>query len=106
MRAAKLVMSALFALVGLGATDGARAETVMASWYHARHANGVAHNRLPVGTRVGLYNGATGRHAEGRVEGTGPFVKRRGVDVSRQLAVLLGFVKKGVTPLRVTAIGR
>ena len=84
---------------------------VTASWYGQEYhnkltasgqrfdmfKNTLAHNKLPLGTRVRLVNPDNGRSVEGVVNDRGPFIKGREVDVSYAIAKQLGFVKKGVT---------
>lgn len=82
------------------------AERLKTSWYRAHRANGIASNQYPIGTRLHLYNKATGRQAIGVVEGTGPFVAGVGLDVARQLADLLGFRARGHAYLTVTRMGK
>jgi rare lipoprotein A len=82
-----------------------------ASYYSccAKTANGerfnaggmtVAHKTLPFGTRVLLTNPGTGRSVCVRVNDRGPFVRGRTWDVTRGVAVRLGFVRQGVANLR------
>jgi rare lipoprotein A len=87
--------------------------SVAASWYGEEHhqkvtasgqrfdmnRNTLAHNTLPFGTRVRLFNRENGKSAEGVVNDRGPYLKGREVDVSYALAKKLGFVRKGVTKL-------
>lgn len=91
---------------------------VVASWYGQEHhqkttASGqrfdmnqdtLAHNTLPFGTRVRLFNRENGKSAEGVVNDRGPYIKGRAVDVSYALAKKLGFVRKGVTKLDIKII--
>jgi rare lipoprotein A len=66
--------------------------------------NTLAHKTLPMGTKVRLVNPENGRVAEGVVNDRGPFIKNRQADVSYALAKQLGFVKKGITKLKMEII--
>ncbi len=90
----------------------------MASWYgkrfHGRQtASGdvfdmnaltAAHPSLPFGTRVRVTNLDNGRSVIVKINDRGPFVKRRIIDVSRRAAEKLGFVREGITQVRVEVI--
>ena len=90
----------------------------MASWYgkrfHGRQtASGdvfdmnaltAAHPSLPFGTRVRVTNLDNGRSVIVKINDRGPFVKRRIIDVSRRAAEELGFVRDGITQVRVEVI--
>lgn len=65
------------------------------------HKDTLAHNTLPLGTKVRIVNPENGKIAEGVVNDRGPTIKGRDVDVSYALAKKLGFVSKGVTKLNV-----
>jgi rare lipoprotein A len=89
-----------------------------ASWYGADHqgrltASGVrfdmnrltaAHRQLPFGTRLEVTNLANGRTVTVVVNDRGPYVGRRIVDLSRKAADDLGFVRQGVTRVRIDAL--
>lgn len=89
-----------------------------ASWYGSgsRTADGsvfnrndptiVAHKSLPFGTTLVLVNPANGRRLFAVVKDRGPFVKGVDLDLSYAGARALGFVRKGVTTLRVTILPR
>jgi rare lipoprotein A len=91
---------------------------VIASWYGAEHhqavtasgqrfdmnKNTLAHKTLPMGTKVRLVNPENGKTAEGVVNDRGPFIRGRDVDISYALAKKLGFVKKGVTKLKLEVV--
>ena len=81
---------------------------LLASWYslHSKMANGrrmnpghftVAHRTLPLGTSVRI--SYRGRSVLAKVTDRGPFHGRRDLDVSRAIAVALGFVGKGTAYL-------
>jgi rare lipoprotein A len=93
-------------------------EKGLASWYGAEHqgrltASGVrfdmnrltaAHRRLPFGTRLEVTNLANGRSVTVVVNDRGPYSGRRILDLSRKAADDLGFVRKGVTTVRIAAL--
>jgi rare lipoprotein A len=93
-------------------------EKGLASWYGAEHqgrltASGVrfdmnrltaAHRRLPFGTRLEVTNLANGRSVTVVVNDRGPYSGRRILDLSRKAADDLGFVRQGVTTVRIAAI--
>lgn len=90
----------------------------LASWYgpnfHGkRTANGdvfnmndltAAHTTLPMPSYVRVTNLKNGRWLILKVNDRGPFVGNRLIDVSRRGAQLLGFMKQGVTRVRVQAV--
>ena len=102
------------------AEDPGYAETGLASWYGTdfhgkRTANGAvfdmnaltaAHKTLPMPTLVRVTNLKNGRVLILEVNDRGPFVQGRIIDVSRRAAQLLGFLRAGVTPVRVEVVGR
>lgn len=82
--------------------------TTRASWYSqgVKTASGerlnpkaltVAHRTLPFGTLVKITNVENKKSVIARVNDRGPFIKGRGLDVTKQVAIELNFVKKGVT---------
>jgi rare lipoprotein A len=89
-----------------------------ASWYGSYHhgrrtANGevfnmnahtAAHRRLPFGTRIRVQNLANGNSVVLVVNDRGPFIRGRILDVSRQAAEDLGFLRQGLTKVRITTI--
>ena len=93
-------------------------EVGIASWYgvpyHGRTtASGetydmndltAAHRSLSFGARVRVTNLENGRSLVLRINDRGPFVKRRIIDVSRRAAEELGFVREGITQVRVEVI--
>lgn len=82
----------------------------VASYYHASLAGNLtasgerynpqaltaAHRTLPFGTRLRITNVRNGKSVVVRVNDRGPFVKGRGIDLSRAAADLLGIVRRGV----------
>lgn len=98
---------------------GRHLQTGQASWYgkrfHGRttasgarfdmNAMTAAHRTLPFGTEVKVINVANGRAVVVTINDRGPFVKGRIIDLSRAAAAQLGFLKKGVTKVRVEVLG-
>jgi rare lipoprotein A len=92
----------------------------IASWYGGRYhgrqtASGeiydknaptAAHRTLPFGSRVHVTNLANGRSVTVRINDRGPFVPRRIIDVSQHAAEVLGFIRQGVTQVRVRTVQR
>lgn len=83
---------------------------IVASWYSSgrRTASGqhfnpngfsVAHRTLPFGTKIHLTNPRTGKSIVAIVNDRGPFVRGRGLDVSKGGARALGFIGQGQTTL-------
>ncbi len=104
---------------GTAATSAATQGTYgVASWYGGRyhgrqtasgerfdmHALTAAHPSLPFGTRVRVTNLSNQRSVVLRINDRGPFVKKRIIDVSRRAAEELGFIREGVTRVRVDII--
>lgn len=95
-------------------------ETGIASWYgsdfHGRStANGeiydmnaltAAHRTLPLPSFVRVTNLDNGRSINLRVNDRGPFAQNRIIDVSRRVAQLLGFYRKGTAKVRVEILAR
>jgi rare lipoprotein A len=63
-----------------------------------------AHRSLPFGTRLEITNIANGRSVVVRINDRGPYVRSRVVDVSRAAAEQLGFVRSGVTRVRLRPV--
>lgn len=94
------------------------AETGIASWYGAafhgkRTANGniydmnaltAAHRTLPLPSKVRVTNLENGRTMALVINDRGPFARGRIIDVSRRVAQLLGFERKGTAKVRVGII--
>ena len=90
----------------------------IASWYggkfHGRRTasgaifdqNGItaAHRTLPFGTWVRVTNLANGRWIDLVINDRGPFVRGRIIDVSRGAAAQLGFIRQGLTQVRIDII--
>ena len=86
-----------------------------ASWYSqgVKTASGArfnpksltaAHKTLPFGTLIKVTNLDNDKTVVVMVNDRGPFIKNRGLDVSKQVAIELGFLKKGVTRVTYTII--
>ena len=78
-----------------------------ASWYQCCHttANGeafnpdgltAAHKTLPFGTRVEVTNLANDRTVTVRINDRGPFIRGRGLDLSRGAARAIGCISSGI----------
>ena len=94
-------------------------KTGIASWYGPtfygkRTADGelfnpdaltAAHRTLPLPVNVRVTNLENGRSLVVRVNDRGPFVQGRIIDVTPEVAKLLGFYRKGTARVRVTYIG-
>jgi rare lipoprotein A len=64
-----------------------------------------AHRSLPFGTVLSVENLKNGRHVLVRVNDRGPFVGSRVIDVTRAVAIRLGFLEDGIARVRLTVIG-
>ena len=111
------VRVALLALACALAPAAASAETGTMSWYSdlSVTASGrsysssdyvAAHKTLPLGTRVRVENLRNGKSAVVRIVDRGPYISGRIIDVSTGVAGDLGFYGQGLTPARVTVLGR
>lgn len=101
------------------AIDDEYAEEGLASWYgtkfHGRttssgevydmYALTAAHKHLPIPCFVRVTNLDNGRSTIVKVNDRGPFKSNRILDVSYAAAVKLGFADKGITDVRVEAVG-
>ena len=63
-----------------------------------------AHRSLPFGTMLRLVNHSNGRTVTVRVNDRGPFIKGRGLDVSRGAAAALGMIGSGVATLQMARL--
>jgi rare lipoprotein A len=94
-------------------------ETGIASWYSVRTNRGhrtasgerldersatAAHRTLPMGTKVRVTNLANGRSEVVRINNRGPFIKGRVIDVTIGTAEKLGFVQRGIVPVKVEVL--
>jgi rare lipoprotein A len=97
-------------------TGGSSPRVVTASWYGRefrgrRTSNGeifnpdgltAASRTLPMGSRVAVTNISNGRTVVVRINDRGPFVKGRGLDLSRAAAQRIGLTRKGTGRVEVT----
>lgn len=88
----------------------------IASWYGAKqqgrlmacgrpfddHKLIAAHRTLPLGTRVKVTNLRNGRSVIVRIEDRGPMIAGRIIDLSLAAARRLGFVNRGLAPVKIT----
>ena len=58
-----------------------------------------AHKTLPFGTRVRVFNPASGQAVVVRINDRGPFTPGRVIDLSRAAAERIGLVRAGVAPV-------
>ncbi|MEX1048925.1 MAG: septal ring lytic transglycosylase RlpA family protein [Akkermansiaceae bacterium] len=63
-----------------------------------------AHKTLPMGTKVRVINEANGKSEVVTINDRGPYIKGRIIDVTIGTAERLGFVKRGVIPVRVEVL--
>lgn len=63
-----------------------------------------AHRTLPFGTRVRVTNLSNGKSVVVTIQDRGPSIRRRVIDLSGRAARELGFVREGVTQVRVEVI--
>ena len=85
-------------------TSGATAaETGIASYYQNPHYSGLiaAHQTLPFGTRVKVFNLDNGKTAILKIVDRGPFIRGRVIDVSPAAASALGFRQAGLAHVRI-----
>ena len=68
------------------------------------HALTAAHRTLPFGTQVKVTNLANGRSATVRINDRGPSKRERIIDVSYATAQKLGFIRQGLTRVRLTIL--
>ena len=64
-----------------------------------------AHRTLPFGTRVRVTNLSNDRSVIVRVIDRGPFIRGRIIDLSRAAAAQLGFLRRGITTVRLEPLG-
>ena len=63
-----------------------------------------AHRSLPFGTQVTVTKLRNGRSVTVRIKDRGPALTSRVIDLSRAAAMRLGFLNRGLTPVRVTVV--
>jgi rare lipoprotein A len=102
----------LLLLCSLGFASDASAEIGRASWYALTsvtasgescnpNALTAAHPTLPFGTIVKVENIGNGRSVFVRINDRGPFVDKRVIDLTRAAARRLGFLRDGLTTVRI-----
>lgn len=118
-------------LAGCGTTDRAHATRTRDHWrisdiqhgkasYYSIRCNGgtrtasgerlcneaatAAHKTLPMGTRVRVTNLSNGKSEIVRINDRGPFIRGRVIDVTVGVARRLGFVSRGVVPVRLEVL--
>lgn len=93
---------------------------VLASWYGPgfngrRTASGEIFNQnkltaasrtIPIGSRVRVTNLQNGRSVNVRINDCGPYVKGRGIDLSRRAAQRIGLLHRGVERVRILLLSR
>lgn len=120
----KLSFLAMLALATLGnpaVFAATRVEQGSASWYSVRTNGGThtasgqtlrdeaataAHKSLPLGTKVKVTNLANGRSQVVTITDRGPYIAGRIIDVTIGTAERLGFVGRGVVPVKVETVGQ
>jgi rare lipoprotein A len=70
------------------------------------HAPTAAHKTLPMGTKVRVINMANNKSEVVTINDRGPFTKGRIIDVTIGTAEKLGFVKRGVVPVKVEVLDK
>ncbi len=65
-----------------------------------------AHKTLPMGTKVRVTNLANEKSEIVTINDRGPFIKGRVIDVTIGTAEKLGFVKRGVVPVKVEVLSK
>jgi rare lipoprotein A len=63
-----------------------------------------AHRTLPLGSVVTVTNLRNGRSVTVRVKDRGPAISGRLIDLSKAAAVRLGFIHRGLTPVKVQVV--
>lgn len=62
-----------------------------------------AHRKLPLGSEVTVTNLKNGKSVEVEINDRGPYVKGRGIDLSKAAAQQIGMHENGTTPVRIEA---
>jgi rare lipoprotein A len=65
-----------------------------------------AHKTLPMGTKVRVINLANGKSEVVTITDRGPFIRGRVIDVTVGVARRLGFVSRGIVPVRLEVLGQ
>ena len=112
------ILAANFSAALAQTAEKSGATTGMCSYY-ARMHNGhitaggekfdsnamtAAHRKYPMGTKLKVTNLANDKSVVVTVNDRGPFVKGRSLSVTRRAAEELGFVKRGVTKVRMEPV--
>ncbi len=108
------MIAVLGPIMPLDASAAAFQQCGRASWYKltGTTASGeradpggmtAAHRTLPFGTLVDVTNMSNGRTVTVRINDRGPYSKGRVIDVTRKAARELGFIRKGITKVRVSS---
>ena len=104
----------------MAAAAAGEMETGTAAWYGRkfagrRTASGqsfnpnaltAAHKPLPFGTRVKVTNGRNNRSVVVTINDRGPTAANRVIDVSQAVARKLGFVRAGLTEVKLEVVGQ
>lgn len=98
-----------------------KTEQGKASWYSIRtnygtktasgqrlcnNAPTAAHKTLPMGTKVRVTNLSNNKSEIVTINDRGPYIKGRVIDVTIGTAEKLGFVKRGVVPIKVEVLAK
>ncbi len=113
----RLILSLCVFVFAVPDTGFAKTQCGKASWYAmtSKTASGeranprsmtAAHRSLPFGTKVRVTNLRNGRSAIVRINDRGPFIRGRGIDVTKRVAEKLGFRNRGWTHVAVTGPGQ
>jgi rare lipoprotein A len=121
----------LLLLAGCGTTDRAHASRGREMWqirgiqhgkasYYSTRCNGgtrtasgerlsnealtAAHKTLPMGTKVRVTNLSNGKSEVVRINDRGPYIRGRVIDVTIGVAQRLGFVSRGIAPVRLEVL--
>ncbi len=93
----------------------------MASWYSIKtnfgtatasgerlrnHAATAAHKTLPMGTMVRVTNQTNGKSEIVRINDRGPYIKGRIIDLTVGCANRLGFLNRGIVPVKVEVLDK
>lgn len=97
----------------------ASTQTGHASWYSVKTNGGTrtasgqrlsnnaataAHKTLPFGSKVRVVNTKNGKSEVVTITDRGPFIKGRVIDVTVGVAERLGFMKRGVVPVKIEVL--
>jgi rare lipoprotein A len=85
-------------------TTAAHADKMRTSYYDAEAPHIAAHRRLPIGTWLVITNPRNGRSACVMIGTRGPYTRGLDLDISEQLATILGFHERGVQELETRVV--